>query len=242
MFRGFSFDNLVQGLSGVMIFPKNGHIGFTIMCPLVVIAFAAFILWYKKVLNVSEKERNLYLILLILGFAAIFSYLPKLGSMNISSGILPDMRYLSPAYIPFGILSILVLSKTPVLKKPRDMVSGVLVAGLVLTPILFLLMIVVHPFGAFNEGYTLFFKVAVVTELALSLGLMVLTRYVKPKAHFLYRCLPLSLILIVITVFTFQLVLVFIFGVIVKVNGYPLWIPLIREGFSTFFNVTVLNP
>ena len=242
LFRGFSFDNLVQGFPGVMLFPQNGNIGFAIMCPLVVVAFAAFIFWYKKVLDVPSKNRDLYLVLLVLGFAAIISYLPKLWNMSFSHGILPDMRYLSPAYIPFGILSILILSQTPVLKKPREMVSSLLIAGLVLTPVLFLLMIVVHPYGAINEGYMLFFKVIVVAELILALGLMVLTRFVMPKAPFLYRCLPWSLILLIITVFTFQLVLVFVFGVIVKMNGYPLWIPLIREGFSTFFNVTVLSP
>ena len=242
LLRGFSFENIVQGFSGVMLFPENGHIGVAIMCPLVVVAFAAFILWYNKVLDVPEKRRNLYLILLLLGFAAIFSYLPKLGAMNISHGILPDMRYLSPAYIPFGILSVLILSRTPVLKKSRKMVSDVLVAGLVLTPVLFLLMIVVHPFGAVNEGYTLFFKVTVVLELILAIALMVLARFAMPESPFLIRCLPWSLILLVITVFTFQLVLVFIFGVIVKTNGYPLWIPLIRESFRTFFNVTVLPP
>ena len=242
IFRGFSFDNLVQGFSGVMLFPGNGNIGFAIMCPLVVVALAAFILWYQKILDVPEKRRNLYLIFLVLGFAAIVSYLPKLGSMNLSSGILPDMRYLSPAYIPFGILSILILSRTPVLKNPREMVSGVLVAGLVLTPVLFILMILVHPFGAINEGYMLFFKVAVTAELILAVTLMVLARFVVPKVPLMLRFLPWSLILPVITVFTFQLVLVFIFGVIVKMNGYPLWIPLLREGFRTVFSVTIIPP
>ena len=242
MFRSFSFDNLVQGFSGVMLFPGNGNIGFLIMCPLVLIALVAVMLWHRKILDVPEERRTLYLVFLIMGFAAIFSYLPKLGAMNMSSGILPDMRYLSPAYIPFGILSILILSRTPVLKKPRKMVSGMLLAGLVLTPLLFLLMIVVHPFGAVNEGYMLFFKAAVVAELILAIGLMVISRFIFPDAPFLLRCIPWSLILLIITVFTFQLVLVFIFGVIVKVNDYPLWIPLIRESFRTFFSVTILPP
>jgi hypothetical protein len=240
IFRSFSFDNLVQGFSGVMFFPVNGNIGFAIMCPLVVVALVVLIFWYKKVLNLPEKDRNLYLAFLILGFAAIFSYLPKLGAMNLSLGILPDMRYLSPAYIPFGILSVLILSRTPVLRNPRKMVSDILLAGLFITPVLFLLMIIVHPFGAVNEGYMLFFKVAVVAELLLAIAVMVLARYVMPRVSLIYRVLPWSLILLVITVFTFQLVLVFVFGVIVKANGYPLWIPLIRESFRTFFSVTVI--
>jgi hypothetical protein len=242
MFRSFSFDNLVQGFSGVMFFPGNGNIGFLIMCPLVLLALVAFAFWYGKIMDVTEKRRNLYLFFLVMGLAAIFSYLPKLGAMNISSGILPDMRYLSPAYIPFGILSILVLSRTPVLKKPRRMVSDLLIAGLIITPALFFFMIIVHPFGAINAGYMLFFKVMVVLGLLLAIALMVLTRFVIPENPLLLRCLPWAAILLVITVFTFQLVLVFIFGVIVKMNGYPLWIPLIRESFSTFFTVTVIPP
>ena len=56
IFRSFSFDNLVQGFSGVMFFPENGNIGFAIMCPLVVIALVAFILWYKKIFDVPKKR------------------------------------------------------------------------------------------------------------------------------------------------------------------------------------------
>ena len=110
--------------------------------------------------------------------------------MSASSGIVPDMRYLSPAYIPFGILSILILSRTPALNNPRKMVSDILKGVLVITPLLFLLMIIVHPFGAINEGYIHFFKVTVVLELILAIALMVLTRFIKPDAVLLFRSFP----------------------------------------------------
>jgi hypothetical protein len=242
MFSGFSFDNIVRGFAGVMLFPANGHIGFVIICPLVVIALIAFCLWNRNILEMNEKQKILSFFFLVMGIAAIVAYLPKLGAMNISSGILPDMRYLSPAYIPFGILSIMVLSRTPLIRKPEQMLQRGVLAGIILAPVLLVLMIAVHPFGSVNEGYTLFFEVLIVLELALCSVLMVVSRFVLPENRLLIRSLPVMLILIVISVFTFQLVLVFIFGVIVKVNGYPLWIPLVREGFKMFFNVTVMPP
>jgi hypothetical protein len=242
MFSGFSFDNIVRGFTGVMLFPVNGHIGFIIICPLLAIAFIAFCLWNRNILEVNEKQKILYLFFLVMGLAAIFAYLPKLGAMNISHGILPDMRYLSPAYIPFGIFSIMVLSRTPVIRKPEQMLRNGVIAGIILAPVLLILMIVVHPFGSVNEGYTFFFEVLIVLELALCSVLMVISRFVLPENRLLMRCLPVMLILIIVSVFTLQLVLVFIFGVIVKVNGYPLWIPLVREGFRMVFNVTVLPP
>jgi hypothetical protein len=242
MFSGFSFDNIVRGFAGIMLFPANGHIGFVIMCPLVAIALVALFLWNRKIREADEKQKVMYLFFLVMGMASIIAYLPKLGAMNISSGILPDMRYLSPAYIPLGILSIMVLSRTPVIRKPDGMVWKGLFAGIILSPVLFFLMIVVHPFGSVNEGYTLFFEVIIVLELLLSSVLMVISRFFRPENRSVIRILPYLLILMIVSVFTFQLVLVFIFGVIVKVNGYPLWIPLVREGFKVVFSVTVLPP
>jgi hypothetical protein len=242
MFSGFSFDNIVRGFMGVMLFPANGHIGFIIICPLVVIALIAFCLWNRNILEMNEKQKILCFFFLVMGIAAIVAYLPKLGAMNISSGILPDMRYLSPAYIPLGILSIMVLSRTPLIRNPEQMLKNGVLAGIILAPVLLILMIVVHPFGSVNEGYLLFFEVLIVLELALCLVLMTISRFVLPENRLLTRSLPVMLVLIIVSAFTFQLVLVFIFGVIVKVNGYPLWIPLVREGFKLFFNVTVLPP
>jgi hypothetical protein len=242
LFSGFSFDNLIQGFTGVMLFPANGHIGFVIMCPLVVIALLALVLWKGNILEAGDQQKKLYLFFFVMGMTAILAYLPKLGAMNISSGILPDMRYLSPAYLPFGILSMMVLSRTPVIRNPDRIVRNSILAGIILAPVLLFLMIVIHPFGSINEGYTLFFEVLIVSELLLCSVCMVISRFFPAENRALVSTLPYLLILVVVSVFTFQLVLVFIFGVIVKVNGYPLWMPLVREGFRMIFSVTVLPP
>lgn len=242
MFKGFSFDNIVQGFLGILVFPKNGNIGFLILCPIILVALVAVIFWHKKILAGVKSQRMIILFLGLMIIAAVFSYLPKLSSMNISVGVVPDMRYLSPAYLPCGILSIWVLSKTQFLKKPKDLVKFGLIGAIIIAPILFLLMIIVHPFGSVNEGYTAFFKFIILCEIFLCLGLMIVYRFYRTENRFIPLAIPYLLVLLIITVFTFQLILVFIFGVIVKFNGYPLWIPLVENGFSTIFQVSVLPP
>ena len=242
MFRGFSFDNIIQGFSGILMFPKNGNIGFLIMCPIILLALVAFILWNKKIWAGIKSQREIFLFLILMILAAVFSYLPKLYMMNISPGVVPDMRYLSPAYLPCGILSIMVLSNTPLLKIPKDMVISGIKRAIIIVPLLFLLMIVVHPFGSVNAGYFKFFVFIILCVLILCLGLMFIYRFYKKGNRFLYQALPYSLVLLLITVFTFQLVLVFIFGVIIKFNGYPLWIPLVENGFNTIFHVSTMPP
>jgi len=190
MFRGFSFENTIQGFSGVLIFPKNGNIGFLILCPVILLALVAFILWNRKIPAGIKNQREIFLFLILMILAAVFSYLPKLYSMNISSGVVPDMRYLSPAYLPCGILNIWVLSKTPFLKRPKELVTSVLLGAVIVVPLLFLTMIVIHPFGSVNEGYFTFFKFIILCGINLCLGLMVIYRFYRKENRFLPQTIP----------------------------------------------------
>lgn len=242
MFKGFTFDNCVQGFFGAMFLPKNNNIGFLIVCPLLFIALIAGILWSRKISERLKNQKESFLFLLVMIIAVFISYLPTMGSMNMSAGVVPDMRYLSPAYIPCGLLAILVLSKTPFFQKPKDLLKNCLIGAVIIVPLLFFLMIVVHPFGGVNEGYSAFFKFIILCEIVLCSALMIIYRVFQNQKRSFLKVLPYFMVLLIITVFTFQLVLVLIFGVIVKVNGYPLWIPLIRESIRTLFQVSILPP
>ncbi len=237
MFKGFSFDNIVSGFSGILMFPKNGNIGFLILCPIILIALVAFILWNKKILSGIKNQRMIFLFLIFMILAAVFSYLPKLYSMNISEGVVPDMRYLSPAYLPCGILSIWVLSKTPFLKNPKELITFGLIGTVIIAPLLILLMVVVHPLGDVNEGYFKFFEFIILCEFILCLGQMIIYRFYRNNDRFFLHALPYLLILLIITVFSFQIFLNSIYSMIEKFNGYPFWIPLIRDGFSLVITV-----
>jgi uncharacterized membrane protein len=242
MFRGFSFDNIVQGFSGILMFPKNGNIGFLIMCPVILIAFVAFVLWNKKILAGIKSQREIFLFLIFMILAAVFSYLPKLYLMNISEGVVPDMRYLSPAYLPCGIISIWLLSKTPFLKRPKDLIMSGLMGAVIFTPLLILLMIVANPFGSVNAGYFAFFEFIILFEIILCSGLMIVYRFYRNENRLLLKAIPYLLILVIITVFSFQIFLNSIYSMILKFNGYPFWIPLIRDVFSLLINVNYLPP
>ena len=237
MFKGLSFDNIIQGFSGILMFPKNGNIGFLILCPIIFLALVAFMLWNKKILAGIKNQREIFLFLFFMILAVVFSYLPRLYSMNISEGVVPDMRYLSPAYLPCGILSFWVLSKTPFLKKPKDLVTFGLIGTIIIVPLLILLMIVVHPFEGVNAGYFKFFEFIILCEFILCSGLMIVYRFYRNYDRFFLQSLPYLLVLIIITVFSFQIYLNSIYSMILKFNGYPFWIPLIREGFNLLITV-----
>lgn len=241
LLSGFTVDNLGGGFAGMMTFPHNGSIGFLIMCPLAVIAVMALLLWKKEIME-TIKDKPVFFFLFIMAVAVFLSYITHFSSMNTSHGIVPDMRYLSPAYIPAVLVSMLVLSKTPLLSRPRELVRKTLPRSLILIPLLLLAMIVLHPFGSANAGYFAFFEFIILGETILCSGLMIAYRFYPKERWFLVSALPCLLVLIVITVFSFQFMLTSIYAMVLKFNGYPFWIPLVREGFRVFITVHYLPP
>jgi hypothetical protein len=242
LFNGFSFDNIVSGFFGVIAVPRNGSIGFLVMSPIIVIALIAVILWNRKFLQLPSDRKETGLFLFVMIIAVFFGYLPQLYAMNISLGVLPDMRYLTPAYLPCGLLSILIFSTTPFFRKPRDYLIHGLLATVVVIPVLFFLMVFVHPFGDQYEGYAAFFKFVILLEVILFSALMIVYWFYRGNNRFFSAVLPNLLVLMIITVFSFQFMLATLYGMLMKTNGYPFWIPLVREGINLFIYVQYIHP
>lgn len=237
MFKGFSFDNIVSGFYGVMVFPENGNIGFLVMCPLIVIALIALVLWNRKISQLPADNKEIGLFLFVMIIAIFLGYLPQFYSMNISLGVLPDMRYLSPAYLPCGLFSIFILTKVPFFTSPRNYLTYGLLATVVIIPVLFFLMVFVHPFGDQYAGYAAFFKFIILLEVLVCSGLMIVSRMYPEDNWFFSAVLPYLIVLLLITVFSFQFMLASLYGMIMKTNGYPFWIPLVREWIDLFIVV-----
>jgi hypothetical protein len=240
-----TFEN-VQGFLGVLFFPANDSIGFFIMCPLVVIGLAALLLWNKRILPEDERGKRIFYFLIVIIVAVFFSYFGRFSSLNISQGVIPDMRYLSPAYTPCGLLSIVILAKMNIMKKSGEKQSTLLKysfwGSMLLLPVMFFIMLFVQPFGNNYDGYSTLFKFSVLLTLVLCLGAMILSRVYSGTDGFFFHLIPYLLVLVIITVFSFQIMLSSFYGLFVKINGYPLWIPLIREGVGLFMEVRYLPP
>jgi len=229
-------------LTGILLFPENKGIGFFILCPIIVIAIFSAIVWFRTPFKDDEKRSLVLLFLILMSVAVFWNYIPSMMIMNTDTGITPDMRYLSPAYISLGLLSIMILRETPLIKKPRDSLKNCLLGSIILVPAFFFILVIVHPLGSQFAAYAWFFRFVILFEVLLCCALIVLSRASREAARSLVKFLPYVLVAIIVTVFTFQFMLTFIFGVMVKFNGYPFWIPLIREGYGLFIKVIFLQP
>jgi hypothetical protein len=238
---GLTLEN-AQGFIGVLLFPANGSIGFLIMCPLLVIGLVALILWNKRILPQNETKRSYFIFFMVIAIAVFFSYFSRFGSMNMSNGILPDMRYLSPAYLPCGLFSVFILSRSPFFKNPGKYLKDSLLLMILLFPVLFCLIVFIHPFGDISTGYMTFAKFIILIEMVLCSAVMILFSVLGDKNPFFLRAFPWLVILTIVTTFSFQVMLASFYGMIMKMNGYPFWLPLVREGVGLFIVIQYLPP
>lgn len=244
-FGGFTIENLGPGLLGMMTFPKNQSIGFLVMCPVIVVALLALLFWKDRVISGLMQKKTAILFLTAETIAVFFSYLTQFGSMNTSLGVIPDMRYLTPAYLSCGILAMLILFRTPVLKRPDGDIRRFLrvfgYAAVLLIPVYFAIMFFMQPFGNDYRGFATFFRLSTMVMLVLCLGAMIAARSWSQNTALMDR-VPYLLVLLFVTVLAHQLMLTSVYGILVKVNGYPFWIPLVREGVGLFIQVQYAAP
>lgn len=225
-------------LAQVLTFPHNQGFGFFLICPLVPIALIAGILWFTSVQNIRGNDRKILIFLIIMTVAIFCSYIPEMNLLNTDAGTPPDMRYLVPAYISSGLFSMMILKRTPLLKDPEKILKVAFFGSMILVPLFIVFMIIIHPFGVHYEGYSAFFKFLTLTGMVLCIMGMVAFRTklkIFMDGSFIVPCILIALI---ITVLSFQIMLAFVVGDTIKFNGYPLWIPLVREGHNMIFTIT----
>lgn len=226
----------------IAAFPAQGSIGFLILCPILPVAIVAAFLWGPEILRLPETDKKVMVCLLLMIGAIICSYLPEMAIMDVDKGIVPDIRYLVPLYIPAGLVSMMILRQTPVLTRPARLLKEAVYGSLALVPFFFILMILLNPFASEVNLYTLFFKYLIVFGIAAACLCMGIVRIWGGTPTGIRDSLPHLIILLVIAVLTLQVLLTLVYGVIIKFNGYPLWIPMVREGYALIFQVPYRLP
>lgn len=225
------WDTLGQDLWGIFILPENGAMSVLSVAPLLVLVLIAvpIIIYLGRNVNPSSKNLVFYLFLMIL--AVFFTYLGGFHSMISSRGIAPDMRYLTPAYLPVALLGMMFIYSH---LKSVDWKKWVFItlSGLCfVVPLIFFIIFSLFPMGGLIKGEIRFFIVysMVLLVIFLLVFLGTLKRKIPPEYS------VFALVLLVSSPFTWQCIMCFAFP-IAKFNGYPFWIPLTEYIFSLLFS------
>ncbi len=230
-----SWSTLPGDIFGILFAPASGNMSLVAVSPLIVFALVVLpILLWRKPERFTAADRQIIVFLVVVGIAVWVAYLRSMHGLNTSDGIVPDIRYLTPFYLPVGLLGAYAVSRLNGTDPKRRTLWQVAAIG-ISAPVLLIAMMLIQPYGGQYTGYTLFFTQIVFVLLAVTLILIAAKKWFGiPDAWFA------AALLLVAVPFAWQLMMVFLYSA-AKFNGYPLWIPLVETLFQHCIGVSGLD-
>lgn len=130
-------SNIPWDIFGILFHPHNGSMGVFCLTPLfLVMAVLAVVLVQSGKLQFSREELNAMAIIAFLAIPVFFAYANNLPQLNTSQGITPDMRYLSPVYVPLTLLGLIIMRKLEVIaENPVNILKKILIISAVGIPL-----------------------------------------------------------------------------------------------------------
>jgi hypothetical protein len=236
---GFQVTTLIYDIFGVLLKPESGNIGVGIVCPLLFIGIVILpVLYFRNKSIFSDKDISLIIFLLFAAVAIWAAYFNRIHGMNLSHGVIPDIRYMTPAYIPmgllgiFGVYSVFHKSKTTETINEKKTALAMVTSALTIVPAIILAMIFIQPYGGAYPGYTTFFMQLVYLMVVVTIIAFILVELKKISVNWFI----VSVVLLVSIPLAWQFVMLFLYST-VKFNGYSFWIPFVENLYDNFIIV-----
>lgn len=232
---------------GVFFYPQNGSMGVIPLVPvfLIAILLVPFLILNNN-LTVSPRERHILIMLILISIGVFLTYAKGITGMNTSLGIVPDMRYLSPMYLPLALIGLCIVRKIPGLTdNPKELIRGIIISWIILVPLS--LVIIAKTFPPVGEQWMVInFLLNTYSSIALYLvsALVVVgiiycsfnprSMTIVPYLFALACALPL--VWQIDSSFVARL-----YGI--GLGGFGFWIPVVLKGFVLIFgsDVTIQN-
>ncbi len=225
------WETFCSDLFHVLFNPISGMIGVFAICPLFLLSIGLFIL--NRIIPVFKKTEgwNLEVLICIASILSVFiTYISGLHGLIISEGIGPDMRYLSPLYIPGGLIGLIALYQISELTKNSCNLLKYSIISLVIgSPLIFIGLILYSPYNGSFFGFTKFISYLVYILITIFLLILIINRKISLPKSFLYSTLFLILIMPVV----WNLIIVVLFS-ITRGYGYEFWLPALQWLYDLF--------
>ena len=233
----------LSDLTGIIFYPENGSISITALIPLfLIMTILAVALLLSKKISVSPEERKYIGISFLVSLSIFLAYVSVIHTLNTDPGIIPDMRYLSPLYLPLTITGLIFLKKMDIIpERSADLLMDffiVCVVGLVISIVT--LPIVYGP-GAFSATVNIplgkFFSIYILALSLITVGAILIYKYLNQGKQI---CAYLVFLLCTIPFF-WQVNAIIVYRSFSAFSGYTFWIPIIRKIWELIVNFIMLK-
>lgn len=221
------FDFL-KDLVGIFFYPHIGSVSVFALTPifLIFLILTGLFLPFRKI-QFTLEERKFMSIAAWVSFAVFLAYAFQIHSLNTDLGIQPDVRYLSPMYIPLTVIGLILLKHLHVLPENSEYsLKKMLMICSIGLPLSLILVSLIFSATSPNYNFSLgkFFSLYTLTLVILTIGTIFYKKF-RNRGEFLCRYLILLLCSIP---FFWQVNTIIYLRSFSNFAGYIFWIPVVH--------------
>jgi hypothetical protein len=224
-------------LYGIFFNPVSCSMGVFPLIPVFLVAILAVpILVIFEKIQFIKKDYEIIGLLLLVSLGIFFAYISQITLMNNDVGVIPDIRYLSPLYLPLTLFGLYIVSKIPAISdRPFDLIKGMFATWCILIPVSVIIL------GNFSHN-KIWVDVYPLVNAYISMGIYVLSILFLITAMYSIKFNKSKLIAKIIFVFLCALPLIWQISMTfitrhfaMGLGGFTFWIPLVLHGYISIF-------
>ena len=222
---GTSLFNIVE----IFFLPGVVNIAILVLCPILIVGLVFAILCKIHWRDFMNPEKKVIIFLTIISILIFISYARSFGALNSDTGIAPDIRYLSPLYLTFSILGILLIQKCEIL--PTFSKKGLAVIIFSMSEIILILITFLIIFKPPDKNFHFYLSNVSETVTCITFALVVLCilafviiRDKQKRMEYSY----LFLHALIVVPLVWQLAMIFNSSICTSYEGYTYWIPVVN--------------
>jgi hypothetical protein len=232
-------------LYGIFFNPQTSALGLFPVMPLALSGIILLaVLAITRQIHFSPREKQFLIAMTLLSLGVFFAYMRDLHGMNTSVGINPDIRYLSPMYLPLNIMSLIVLAKVPgVIEKAETLLKWMVTTCIIVIPVSSVAMAWYYPFPE------LWAELFPLLHLWTSVGVyLIIALYLVCSIYGIFFNKPGSIPMVFLAIlcslpFIWQVNATFLmrfYGT--GFGGYSFWIPVVLKTFGLIYSSQAAIP
>jgi len=231
-------STVLSDVYGVLLNPQSGSMGVLLLVPLFMVALLLLpVLWIYGKLNFSRDEKQVLMTMVLLALGIFLAYIHRISSINISTGVTPDIRYLSPIYLPLSIIGLFIIRKVPtIINSIKKIMKWIIIIWGAVIPISLVAMSLYYPYP---ESFIFLFR-PLNTIISLGILIILMLFILCLIANIFYKVAETPTVILFALLcaapFIWQIDMTFLVRLYgTGLGGYSFWIPVVWKTFGFIF-------
>jgi hypothetical protein len=228
----------VSDLFSVFFCPQTGSISVFALVPLfLVMVIVAGIFIRCEIISFSSQEKKFMGITALVSLTVFLTYASQIHLLNVDPGIVPDIRYYLPMYLPLTLIGLIILKKIDLFQdNSMDALKKFFLVTVIGVPVSVILLSIVCSYNPVDLTKGIvplgkLFSIYIISLIVVNIAAILYNKYY----HHGNLVVQYMILLLCSVPFFWQVNETIVLNILSGFSKYTFWIPIIRVIYESVF-------